>query len=403
MFPYSLKVCSAILLVFAAFLAHGQDKKKLEKKRADLNKKIEQTNQLIQKTKSEQVATQTHLVAITGQIKLREELIGTISTEIGSLDHSIVQRNQSIAQKKQELDLLRDEYRRLIKFAQRNQNSYNRLMFVFASNDFHQAFKRVKYLQQYAQARRKQAEKIEAVKHILGTEIRNLSDQKMEKTVLLSAKEQEKQRLANDKTAEQHALTALQQQEKKLRDQLAKHEKERQRINAELDRIIANEIKKTKASNKGTFKLAPEAKNLSDNFAANKGKLSWPVDKGFISGRFGKQAHPVLRNIIIDNNGIDITTDKEATVKAIFKGTVSSILVIPGAGKVVVLDHGAYRSIYTQLKEVFVTKGQKVAIKDRLGTCLPGENGTRSEAHLEIWKIGQNGTQKMNPALWIHQ
>jgi len=381
-----------LLFLLPVIVLVGQDKKKLEKKRADLNKKIEQTNQLIQKTKAEQSNTQTHLTAISGQIRLREELIGTISTEIGSLDHSIHQRNKRIEEKKTQL----------IRYAQHNQNAYNRLMFVFASQDFHQAFKRVKYLQQLTVSRRHQAERIEHIKQTLGTEIRNLSDQKLEKTVLLSTKEQEKQALSKDKEAEQKTLASLKQQESTLRAQLAKQQSERKRIDAEIERLIVSEIKKTKASNKGTFKLAPEAKNLSDNFAANKGRLSWPVDRGFISGRFGKQAHPILKNIIIDNNGIDITTDREATVKAIFKGTVSSILVIPGAGKVVVLDHGAYRSIYTQLKEVFVIKGQKVETKTRLGICLPGESDARSEAHLEIWKIGQNGTQKMNPAQWIH-
>ena len=399
----NLKLLGWLLLFCLSFSAAAQDKRKLERKRADLNKKIEQTNELIQRTKAEQANRQTHLSAITGQIKLREELIGTISTEIGSLDHSIVQRNKRIEQKRSELEQLKNEYRQLIRYAQKNQSSYNRLMFIFASGDFHQAFKRVKYLQQHTLSRRQQAERIEHVKQVLGTEIRNLSDQKLEKTVLLGSKEHEKQALAHDKVEEQKTLASLQQEESKLRAQLAKQQSERKRIDAEIERLIASEIKKSKATNKGTFKLAPEAKDLSDNFAANKGRLSWPVDRGFISGRFGKQAHPVLRNIIIDNNGIDITTDKEAPVKAIFKGTVSSILVIPGAGKVVVLDHGAYRSIYTQLKEVYVSKGQKVEIKTKLGICLPGESDSRSEAHLEIWKIGQDGTQKMNPALWIHQ
>lgn len=379
----------------------AQEKKKLEKKRAELNKKIEQTNKLIEQAKNQQQASESQLTAITGQIKLREELIGTISTEIGSLDHSIVSRAKSVNQKARELDQLREEYARMIRYAQRNQDSYQRMMFIFSSSSFNQAYKRVKYLQEYATYRRRQAEKIEQVKVALGTEIRNLNDQKVEKTSLLNVKENEKQRLARDKEEEQKTLQQFQQEEKKLRAQLEKQQKERLRIDSEIEKLLSMEIKKSKKANKGTFTLAPKDKELSDNFAANQGKLPWPVEKGFISRRFGKQSHPVLRNIIIDNNGIDITTDKEAPVRAIFKGTVSSILVIPGAGKVVVLDHGAYRSIYTQLKDVYVSKGQKVNVKDKLGACLPDESGSRSEAHLEIWKVGQNGVQRLNPGSWI--
>lgn len=400
--PFSPKNVFFIVITLLLTLAvNAQDKKKLEKKRADLNKKIEQTNKLLEKTKSEQQVSQTQLVAITGQIQLREELIGTINSEIGSLNGSISKRTKSVNEKKRELDELRNEYAGLIKYAQRNRGSYDRMMFVFASSSFNQAYKRIKYLKQYTGFRREQAQKIEQSQIALGVEIRNLSDQKIEKTSLLSAKEKEKQRLANDKNQEQKALQQLKQEEKGLRAQLEKQQRERSRIDSELSRLITAEIKKNKTANKGTFKLAPEALTLSNNFESNKGRLPWPVDKGFISGRYGKQPHPVIKNIIIDNHGIDIITDREAPVRAIFRGTVSSILVIPGAGKVVVLDHGAYRSIYTQLKEVYVSKGQKINVKDKLGICLPGENDGRSEAHLEICRIGQNGVEKLNPALWI--
>ncbi len=397
----NLKSFLALIAVLIVVSGQAQEKKKLEKKRAELSRKIEQTNKLLEKTKNEQQTTQTQLVAITGQIKLREELIGTISTEIGSLNGTINRQVKTVEQKKQELEALKAEYAKLVRYAQKNQSASDRMMFIFSSTSFNQAYKRTRHLQEYTAFRREQANKIEEVQHAIGVQLRNLNDKKVEKTSLLSAKEQEKQRLANDKNQEQKTLQNLQQTEKELRAQLEKQERERIRINSEIDRLIASEIKKNKVVNKGTFKLAPDAKNLSDNFEANKGRLPWPVDKGFISGRFGRQPHAVIKNITIDNHGIDITTDNEATVKAIFRGTVSSILVIPGSGKVVVLDHGAYRSIYTKLKEVYVTKGQKINIKDKLGICLAGESDSRSEAHLEICRIGQNGVEKLNPALWI--
>ncbi|MES2629237.1 MAG: peptidoglycan DD-metalloendopeptidase family protein [Bacteroidota bacterium] len=401
MFRSSLKLVFPVVALLLCFSATAQNKKVLEKKRAELNKKIEQTNKLIQKTKNDQQITETQLVAITGQIQLREELIGTISSEIGNLNGTIAKQHKSVEQKRRELESLKAEYAKLIRYAQRNRGAYDRMMFIFSSTDFNQAYKRIRYLQQYTRFRREQAGLIEKTRVALSTQLRNLNDKKVEKSSLLTTKEREKQRLASDKEQEQKTLEQLKQEEKGLRAQLEKQEREKTRVNSELERLIAAELKKIKTANKGTFKLAPAAKDLSDNFEANRGSLPWPVEKGFISGRFGKQPHPIIKNITIDNHGIDITTDKEAAVRAIFRGTVSSILVIPGAGKVVVLDHGAYRSIYTQLKEVYVSKGQKINIKDKLGICLPGENDSRSEAHLEIVRISNSGVEKLNPALWI--
>ncbi|HEX4887719.1 MAG TPA: peptidoglycan DD-metalloendopeptidase family protein [Luteibaculaceae bacterium] len=395
---------SSLLLLICLSVSSGlwaQDKKKLEKKRAELNAKIKQTNQLLEKTKTEQKSKQIHLQALSSQIKLREELIQTIGSEVGQLNNSIEERNKNIAAQQTQLSQLKSEYARLLQLAQRTQSSYDRMVFVFSAATFNQALKRLRYLQEYTAFRRLQAQKIDSVQLALNKEVQALSDQKIQKKVLLSSKEQEKNRLASDKTQEEKTLAQLKSQEQSLRAELQKQQAERTKITREIERLLSAEIKKSKSNNKGTFKLAPAAKLLSSDFENNQGKLPWPVDKGFISGRFGKQPHPVIKNIMIENNGIDITTDKEAAVKAVFKGTVSSILIIPGAGKVVVLDHGAYRSIYTQLKEVNVSKGQQVSTRDKLGICLPNESGSRSEAHLEIWKIGQDGTQKLNPALWL--
>ncbi len=145
--------------------------------------------------------------------------------------------------------------------------------------------------------------------------------------------------------------------------------------------------------------LTPEAKELNTDFEKNKGKLPWPVEKGVITSRFGKQAHPVLKGIVIENNGIDITTEKNASVRALFRGEVSSVIVIPGAGKAVIVSHGAYRTVYSNLRETSVSKGQKVETKGTVGTVLTDDNG--SVAHVEIWKITAEGLVKVDPGPWL--
>jgi murein DD-endopeptidase MepM/ murein hydrolase activator NlpD len=171
--------------------------------------------------------------------------------------------------------------------------------------------------------------------------------------------------------------------------------------------------KETKPATKGTSKgtsgstaklevtLTPEAKELNADFEKNKGKLPWPVEKGVITSRYGKQPHPVLPGIVIENNGIDITTEKGAGVRAVFRGEVSSVIVIPGAGKAVIVSHGAYRTVYSNLRDVSVVKGQKVETKQVVGTVLTDDNG--SVAHIEIWKITSEGLVKVDPALWIYR
>ena len=164
-------------------------------------------------------------------------------------------------------------------------------------------------------------------------------------------------------------------------------------------RIIEEEVKRNRGANKGTFTLTPEARELSADFEKNKGKLPWPVERGVITSGFGKQPHPVLPGIIIENNGIDITTEKGASVRALFRGEVSSVIVIPGAGKAVVVSHGAYRTVYSNLREASVAKGDKVETKQPIGTVMTEDNS--STAHIELWKITSDGVIKVDPAVWL--
>ena len=189
------------------------------------------------------------------------------------------------------------------------------------------------------------------------------------------------------------------------RETQRKQESQRRELDAAIRKAIEAELKPkagtTGSKSKLDVTLTPEAKELNADFEKNKGKLPWPVEKGVITSPFGRQPHPVLAGIVIENNGIDITTEKGAGVRALFRGEVSSVIVIPGAGKAVIVSHGAYRSVYSNLRDVNVAKGQKVETKQALGTVLTDDDG--SKAHLELWKITADGLVKVDPAQWLYR
>lgn len=194
-------------------------------------------------------------------------------------------------------------------------------------------------------------------------------------------------------------LDKLKGEESRLHKQREQQEEERKKINAAIQRIIEEELRAEKDKNNGVFKLTPAGKIVSENFEKNKGTLPWPVTHGIITQTFGQQAHATLPGITIDNKGIDITTDKEAEVRSIFNGEVTSVFTIPGAGQNVIVTHGAYKSVYTNLKQVTVKKGDQVAAKETIGVVL--SEGSKSIAHLEIWKVSSAGGTPLNPSYWI--
>jgi septal ring factor EnvC (AmiA/AmiB activator) len=197
-------------------------------------------------------------------------------------------------------------------------------------------------------------------------------------------------------------LSGLQKEEGRLKEQMRKQEKQRHDLDAAIRKAIETELKASRrlpAPPKARSRSPPEARELSADFEKNKSKLPWPVEKGVITSRFGRQPHPVLKGITIDNSGIDISTEKNATVRAVFRGEVSSVIVIPGAGKAVIVSHGAYRSVYSNLREVGVNKGQKVETKQSVGTVMTTDEG--NVAHLELWKITADGMVKVDPAQWL--
>jgi len=384
-------------------LAQDKDKEELQKERDRISQEISLTNKLLQETRNNRDKVEGELSLLNKKINLREDFIRSLRGEISLYNRRIAANREKIEDLEKELTTLKENYADMVRFAQRTKRDEDRLMYIFASADFFQAVRRIRYLQQYTRYRQNQAKEIVATQDELNELNAGLLDVIAEKDQLISTEESTKKELTSDLAEQKSTVSNLQQEEKSLIKKLKKQEKQREELNKEIQRIIEAEIRASKKDNAGVFALTPEAAALSASFEKNKGKLPWPVERGVITSRFGNNPHPVLAGITVPNNGINIATNANATVRAVFEGTVSAVFSIPGAGQNIIINHGGYRSVYSNLKDVYVSKGQKVENKQSIGTVLSDEGSGKTESHLEIWKVDQSGTTKQDPALWIYK
>jgi septal ring factor EnvC (AmiA/AmiB activator) len=426
-----------LLFVFFGLQVNAQTKKDLEKKKSLIQKEISVTNKLLDETKKNKKLSLNQLVTLNQKITMREELINTINSEITYTDVLISRTSTSILSLQKEIKKLKEEYARMIYYASKNQSSYDRLMFVFSSEDFNQAFRRMKYFQQYSDYRKKQAVLIQIKQSQLNSKLSDLSVKRGDQQNLLQNKEQEKKHLTVEKSEKEVVLAGLQSKEKQLKEELRKKQEDAGKLQAAIQRIIEEEIRKAReeaaraekakakkekekriaANTKGGtpskeatapvkenkvtangYSLTPEAQKLSENFEANRARLPWPVAEGVITSSFGEHEHPILKGVKVKNNGIDIATKQGAQVRCIFEGEVSGVVSIPGAGKAVIVRHGDYLTVYSNLADSFVQKGDKIKTKQFIGSSLTDEEN-KTEVHFEIWK----GSITQNPASWIYR
>lgn len=396
-----------ILLVFLSAGISAQSKKDLESRKNKLQKEIDFTNRQLQIVTKSKSATAEQLAALRKKIQLRQELIGAINSEINLLGGEIENTSKEIGTLEQQLAKLKDEYANMVRYAYSNRNVYQRMMFLFAAEDFNQAYNRMKYLQQYGESRRNQAHQIDSTQQLLTGKKSQLEARKNEKTSLRNTEQNQKLTLEKERQEQDKLMKNLTEREKKLRKELTAKQVAKQKLDKAIEALIKKEIaaakKKAAAAGKknvtssNVFTLTPEAKKLSANFSGNKGLLPWPVEQGNISSTFGEHPHKELKGIIIKNNGVDIQTSKGASARAVFEGNVSGIISIPGSGKAVIIRHGDFLTVYSNLDEVSVKTGEKVTTKQQIGKVGQNSDGTRGELHLEIWK----STAKLDPQQWL--
>lgn len=398
---------------------------KLKKEQERLEKNISNTKNLLEKTKSSTEATINELKLIDNQVRYREELILNFDNQIKSAELKIQQKNLQIEQLELKLASLTKQYKELTIYAYKKRSKAGQMMFVFSSKNYYEALKRKKYLEKIAEIQRKQKLVILQHQKLIGQQKKEIVAEKSEKEKIAQVKRIEKQEILQDKNKQLNTLTKLKSEEQKLMTKLQEDEAKKIAIKREIDAAIARELaaaeKKKKATTSGGNKkpkssegtkpktttnstptfVEPAEVALNDNFESNKGRLPWPVAKGSITEGYGKNPHPTIPNVFTNNNGIDISAVKGAQVRAVFEGEVSSVFAIPGAGKVVIIKHGNYRTVYSNLQEAYVSVGSKVSTKQAIGSLLVGDNENVSVSHFEIHQVVGSQVNRMNPSLWI--
>ncbi len=389
-----------LLLIFALFvmLAKGQSLEELRKKKEKTNEQIKYTTKLLEEARKNEKQTLGKYNILNKQIELRTSLISGINSEMNVLGDFIDQNAWLVSSLNSDLEALKKEYANMILFAQKNQTNYSKVLFVLSANSFNQAYKRLMYLRQYTEYRKTQAELIEWIRDLINAKVQKLERQRSEKETLLQSKKQEADQLTKEKKQQGQYLTSLQQKQKDFKKKLSEQQQIESQLSREIQRIIDEEVKKAKASGKTSFEMTPEQKLVSGQFEQNKRRLPWPVERGVITDHFGVHEHPVLKNIMVRNNGVDITTVQGAKARSVFTGEVSRVFMVTGGNYAVIIRHGKYLTVYSNLVNVRVKSGDKVTTKETIGTIgTDFADGDKTVLKFQIWKENS----KMDPEDWI--
>ena len=390
-----------ILCVFQCIVIHAfgqQTKEQLTNSRKQLEDEIQYATKLLDQTQKTKETSLRDIKLLNSRIKKREALISNITLEIGMVDRQIREDNRLINKQSRELKELKDEYARMIYFAHKIMKSQNRLAFIFSAKDFNQAYQRLKYYQQYTSYRRKQAERIREAQMNLSKQMHSRETTRTEKLKLKESESNEKNNLNREKRQKDQTIQTLSRKERELLVSLRTKQTAVNKLQAEIERIIAEEARAREANvaNRNAGAEAAELR-LSSTFAANKGRLPWPTDRGVVTSTFGKHQHPVLKYVMVNNNGIDIMVSQNSQVQAVFNGTVSRILSVPNLNKVVIIRHGEYLTVYSNLDEVNVASGQSVTTRQVIGRAHYDRDEGKSELNFQIWQ----GKTILNPQYWL--
>ncbi len=401
-----------IIFILVIVLCHGaaafaqKDRAKLEQDKKKVEEEIEYTNKLLEQTRETRKSSLNEVVILNKKIGQREKLISTISSEVQVVDYQLTLAQDSINLLEKDLQSLKDEYAKMIYYAYKNKNLYDRLIFIFSSEDFNQAYQRLKYFEYYNEYRHQQALLIQIKQKRLEIKMEELALIKGEKNQLLTTEQRQREQLTVEREEKNKSVQSLSKKEKELQKTLKEKEAAAKKLQNAIQEIIAEEIRLANerasktggvALKSGLFALTPEEKIISDNFLSNKAKLPWPVEKGIISSTYGEHPHPVLKNVKTRNNGIDLLTEPGSTARAIFSGVVTRVMNVPNNNNVVIIRHGEFLSVYSNLDKVSVKIGEKVSTKQQIGTVFTNSADSKTELHFELWQ----SKTLLNPEDWL--
>lgn len=402
------KLLTILLLMFTVFAMAQTDKQKeLEKRKAKLIEEIKLNERLLQNVKQKEKSVVNFIIQQNAKINLREQLIKTTERQARLLNDEIYKNQKQINKLNEDLEILKEDYAAMILKSYKSRSEQSQAMFLLSSNSFLQAYKRTQYMKQYAGYRKSQGDEIhEKTQELLALNTK-LQAQKQEKEKLIAENEKDKLALLKEKEEQQKMANSIKKDMNKITAEIKKKQQETKAIDRQIDKIIKDAIAEnnkrvaketgTKVSESSKMALTPEGKIISTNFKSNKGNLPWPVQKGFVTLKFGAQPHPVQRTLIIESNGIEITTEPGAEAKAIFDGEVMFVQVATPINKIVYIQHGEYITIYQNLSTINVKKGDKIKSGQTIGKIHTNEFTNKTAMK---FSISQN-TTLLNPEAWL--
>ena len=394
------------LLMFSENMQGQQvSRKQLEKEKKENLRKIEQTRRILKEVKKEKKASLSQLIELRHQEKIKERTIGSIRNELGILDSDISHLESEEEKLAYTLARLKQEYAAMI-YAASKARKVDFLKYLLASESFNLFFSRLQHLRHYSAERRNQEQQIRELSLQLNQQKLKLAEKKQDKELLLSREKKEEQEIEILRQDKDKVVSQLSKKEKELKEKIEKHRLALRRLENLIASTVNREIRKSRSGGKsgsssGTgsrteMLLTPEGKIISQSFSGNKGRLAWPVESGFISSVFGRQEHPVLKKIYIDNLGVDITTRAGGKVRSVFDGVVELVRAVPGVGgQIVLIRHGDYFTVYSSLKNIRVSVGDKVKARQNLGDVKSSEDGPVLQ--FQVWK----NSKRLNPQSWL--
>ena len=387
---------------------------KLKAQQKKLEKEISYTKKLLSQVKSNSENSYNELRLIENQIKNREELVNIFDNQVRMSEIKILDKNREIIELEQKLKLLIRQYRKMLLYSYKNRNNQAKAIYVLSSNSYNEALQRNQYLKKIDDIQKRQIALIKQHQELIRLEINSLEEEKQKKKEAIEAKKIEREEIAKDLVAKENIFNKYKEEENRLNNVLAQEEKKRAELKRKVNQAIQNEINEArrkeeerlkrlreKEKNSGTTNtnMSSEGSIIGKNFLENKGRLPWPVNNGQITEKYGTNAHPTLKGVTTVNNGIDISCNVGSMARSVFDGEVTSIFEIPGSGKVIIIKHGNYMTVYSNLSRVLVKSGEKIKAKQNIGTIIA--NSQYALCHFEIHLISNGVPKTMNPSLWI--
>ena len=394
-----------------------QKKEQLQQQMKKLQDEIKNIEAAIKNTSAKKEKGMSEILSLQAKIRSRERLIGNMNNQIEDLAETITETESDIDNKGKQVEKMKTDYAEMLRKTYQNTTLQNQAAFILSSASFFDAIRRYNYLLKVAEARRNQAKDLQKAIGELEQKKDDLEVNKNKKVNLLHQQTTQKTELEKEKQDKDAAVAQLSEKEKKLNRAVNEKNKAAQKLNNKIQSIIEEEIRaaKKKAEDEAkkrkttttsvvvnkktneTMPLTPEEQALSKSFSGNKGKLPWPVERGHIVGQFGKHEHPALKGVMVENNGVDIKTTPGSDARAVLEGTVVSVFYLPTTQNCIIIKHGEYFTVYSNIETVGVKNGQSISTKQSIGKLHTDKAEDLTKVHLEIWK----GKDKMDPELWL--